>query len=193
MARRLQRLAGGLLRCHASAAETAFLAGSADDESCESAALKPFEASIAKLNPGCPACLGSGVESAGWNLVRFLDQDNARVFCAGSTPLGGDDSGFVPPDGGAFECEARVAKAAGRLASGIMRCHTKTAAARFKDQPFDEEACEHAAAAHFDTTVGNLKSCPACVVQNAAAVRDAIESQLDGANGAIYCAGSVPF
>jgi hypothetical protein len=190
IARSFGKLATSAIKCHVTAAA----GGEPDEESCEVAALGTFQGRIGKLKAACPACLRSGAAGFGNDLVRFLDQHDDEVFCAGSTPLGDEaDTGLVPPDRPTLKCEARAAKAAGQLAAAIVTCHKKTAAARFDNAAFDEEGCEHVAAMHFDGAVARLKHCPPCVALDAPRLRDAIELQLDGANGGIYCAGSVQF
>jgi hypothetical protein len=102
-----------------------------------------------------------------------------------STPFGGDDTGFVPPDKATLKCESSVLKNAAKLTLAVSICHMKMADAGVKGKQFDEEGCETAAAGKYEAANGKL-TCPACI--NSGGIEHTVISQLDtAANAAIYC------
>lgn len=112
------------------------------------------------------------------------------------TPFGGDDTGFVPPDKSAYRCGATVTKALAKLQLAITSCHRKTANAGLRGTPTDDQPCENAAKAKFDATIDKLLAttpCAPCFTAATAGLSDAVETELDAGNGAIYCAGFQPF
>jgi hypothetical protein len=135
--------------------------------------------------PGNPVTIN--LSEAGTSTVDF------RLDCPTTTTTLPEDTGFIPPDTTTFKCEAAVAKAAAKLWSAIAKCHAKAASAALDADTFDEEACEAAAIAKFNTKTGSLTGCPPCV-QGAmlTAVHDFIETTSDQNNDLFYCAGTVP-
>jgi hypothetical protein len=109
------------------------------------------------------------------------------------TPLGGDDTGFIAPDKTTLKCEDGVNKAASKLAGAVFKCQQKQADASLKlGSSQDDDACEATAEGKYNATVAKLTGCPSCL--NTGAIRDSTVSQINGlANGALYCAGTVPF
>ena len=103
----------------------------------------------------------------------------------------GGGGGSCPP----LQCGHTVADAVGKLINNATLCHIKQADAAFKGKTFDEEACEEtdpkSAQAKFDAAIAALPAtCPAQVLTNARAARDALLSgaqSLDVRNGVIYC------
>jgi hypothetical protein len=118
------------------------------------------------------------------------------VFAA--TPFGGDDTGFLAPDGSKGpigKCEAAVSKAVAKVATCIFKCHDKRAVGKLADDTA-EDACEKAndgksCLAKYFTEVTKALSkghCPACLVSGANGVGMLAESLLDANNGQVYCA-----
>lgn len=109
----------------------------------------------------------------------------AGTSARAGTPIGGDDTGFVPADKATLKCESSVLKNAAKLTLAVSICHMKMADAGVKQKSFDEEACETAARGKYDAANAKL-TCPACV--DSAAIGNSVESQLDGAaNAVLYC------
>lgn len=112
------------------------------------------------------------------------------------TPLGGDDGGFVPPDGNSKRCEERVlgqALGKGKLFSCLTKCHVKAASVALKSGTFDDTACELGCIAKYDA-VGYPGACPACLDGTGRhAIALQIEAYIDAAMGDVYCAGTTAF
>ena len=120
--------------------------------------------------------------------------------------LGGDDTGFVPPDATTGLCEDKVARNLTVLRHCINACHITAADNALKRRPFDEEACEHtdpvkSCVAKYSAVANRLAAntkpatgiCPACLdAAHQASLAAQMEAALDDAGGAIYCAGTVP-
>jgi hypothetical protein len=109
------------------------------------------------------------------------------------TPFGGDDTGFVPPDSGTYNCESKASLANAKLRVSIGKCHSSLAAQRFKGSSANDDGCETAAKAKFDATINKLDSCPACLTANVTGMADAVETELDADLVDFYCEGSTPF
>ena len=122
-----------------------------------------------------------------------MDQRVDDVYCAGTITLGGGNDGLRVADKGALSCSAKLLGAGAKLVSAIVKCHTKAASAAVKGKTFAEEACEDVAMLKYDKVVSKAKKCAACSLTNAAGLRNAIESLIDGQNGAVYCEGAVAF
>src|SRR5262249_10252343 len=126
VARRLMTLMGCFTNCQTQQAR----GRTSDEEACEQGAGRPLScraaydrASNALLNratPICPGCLYATAQNNLADVVTdFLERNNGLLYCAGTTPLGDDDPGFVPPDQKTAACEATVAKHLAKLASCI--------------------------------------------------------------------------
>src|SRR5262249_35258323 len=94
------------------------------------------------------------------------------------TPFGGDDMGTIPsdaPKGPVTKCESKVAKAAGKLVSAIIKCHGSRATGKFTDDT-GEDACESTALAKFQAT--KTTGCAACtsLAVLAAGIEQAVDS-----------------
>lgn len=108
-ASKTQQLAGklvvGYTKCHIRLA-AAGLAGNASgsaEEGCAQASRAKFDHAVGNvLGTGCPFCVVDHVNfhPIAATIEADLDAANGSVFCAGTTPLGDDDTGFVPPDDG---------------------------------------------------------------------------------------------
>ena len=98
----------------------------------------------------------------------------------------------LPP---ALRCEDTAMRKLAGLSGPIVKCHARAARRGFKQEPFDEEACEARAKAQFDRAARKLPAatCPACLLGARAALRDQVESLLDTATGAAFCAAGAPF
>jgi hypothetical protein len=107
------------------------------------------------------------------------------VALAGTRLGDSDDTGFVPPDKATLKCEVGVSKAAAKYGAAIIACHNKAATAGLKTQTSaDDTACESAALAKYNTAVGKLTGCPACLDPGAIAAN--AKSQLDTAANALF-------
>jgi len=121
------------------------------------------------------------------------DQCDAFGGCA-HTPtgnaFGSDDSGCLPSSTAIAKCEDGVAKATGKLAASIIKCHIARADAKKIVDDSGEDACENDAIAKF-TAKTKTVGCMPCT--NLAAIAATVESVLDAQNDDAFCAGSTPF
>jgi YVTN family beta-propeller protein len=122
-----------------------------------------------------------------------------QTISVGGKPIPGshdfitpEDAGIVPADRPSLRCENAAATKLTTLVTRVIKCHMKAARKVVAKAKFDEEACETAAKAAFDAAIGTPAKCP-CVAENAAALRDVVESFLDVTNGKLYCAGPRAF
>ncbi len=99
---------------------------------------------------------------------------------------------FVAPDDDARKCENKLLKLTANLVKGLIKCDRKAAEAAFKGRPSDSATCRAGARSKFDDKVAKLGPCPACASGNASSLGDAVESLVQGLNGAVYCDGSTP-
>jgi hypothetical protein len=198
----LGSLIGCVIRCHTKQA-AALLAGKTfDEEACErthatrSCRAKYDKMSLSILAKGvCPTCLDAAnqmlVADQSEALAESLDAD---LYCAGTTPIGGDEPGFVPPDKATAKCAAGAAKNAAKLVAAIGSCHAKRAVDSLNGKASQEESCEAAAKAKYDAADTKLGGCPPCLDgAHRGSLRDQVEVSADQANGGVYCAGTVPF
>ena len=113
-----------------------------------------------------------------------------------STPFGGDDTGFVPPDspkGPVTKCEVAAATNVSKLVACIIKCHESRATGKLADQTA-EEACEQtdpkkSCLAKYQKTEASINKkggCPPCLDQDANAAN--AMAILDGDNGQNFCA-----
>jgi hypothetical protein len=182
VAKAASKLAGAILKCHASRA-IGKLADDAAENTCEMTAITKFEAT--KI-AGCAPCTNLSVLGPGIELT--LDSNNSKVACdTTGTPYGGDDTGFIPadaPKGPETKCENGVGKAVGKLVGSIVKCHISRANGKFADDAA-EDACEATAKTKFGTT--KTAGCPACL-GSLSALADFVETQADGElNGLVWC------
>jgi hypothetical protein len=149
-----------------------------------------------KINALCPACLSPAARGGLFTLVEnLIDSNNNKIYCAGTTPWGGDDTGFLPPDKDTEKCEDGVGKAAAKAIACITKCHKGRASGKFANDT-EEDACESGATpssckGKWDTAMGKL-NCASVPCLDTGGERDAlftfIEGQVDTANGVVYCA-----
>jgi hypothetical protein len=195
--------------CHSEAAEAALVGRVFDEEACEETDPKKscrakYDKAASRLAAAgtCPACLDAAHQATLADQVEpDADASSGAIYCAGTTALGGDDAGFVPPDQDTLKCEQKAAKNLRKLRRCIGKCHSRAAAAAFAGKVFDEEACEEtdpkkSCRAKYDKAAVKLAAtgtCPGCLdAAHQATLADQLEPDLDGSNGQIYCAGSTP-
>jgi hypothetical protein len=198
------KLVVALAGCHLRLASAA-LSGSgsvASEDGCENAAVGNFLGKSSKLiaKGSCPLCVVENINHEPYPLdvAAAVDAANGTVYCAGTTPLGDDDAGFVPPDATTLKCEAAVGKELAKLQLCIAKCHAKYARAALSGLPFDEDACEDttpmkSCRAKFDAYVARLASiCPPCLDTTARdGLADQLETAVDGTNDTFYCASPI--
>jgi hypothetical protein len=194
-------LMGGILGCHAKAAAAGVKGASADDELCESNPAKRngvvdrFFSFVDKLVPKCgDDCFTDDSATLAAQVRSFLDARNGDVFCAPGAPFPGDDAGFVPPDAATAICESGVARAAGKYAVALFKCHQKTATAAAKGAVLDDDRCESdpatgkGARQKFEATIAKLATrCAGCAIANAPGVGAAVEEFVGTHNALVYC------
>jgi|SRR5262245_849481 len=147
-----------------------------------------------KINALCPPCLGAAARAARFDAVEgIIDGNNNKIYCAGTTAWGGEDTGFIPPDKDTAKCEDAVGKAAGKAIACIIKCHKARADGKLADDTA-EDTCEgttgsstSSCKAKYDKATGNL-TCPPCV--DKPGLFSFIVNTLDGINGTVYCAQS---
>jgi hypothetical protein len=129
------------------------------------------------------------------DVAAAVDAANGGVYCAGTTPLGDDDAGLVPPDATTLKCEGMVGKELAKLQLCLAKCHAKYAKAVLSGLRFDEEACEStepmkSCRAKFNAHRARLAAiCPPCLDITAQdGLADQVETTVDGTNDTFYCA-----
>jgi hypothetical protein len=207
VAKNVSKLAACIRKCHIKAADSAFKNAVFDEEGCESVGPKScrgkYDATAVKLAAlgTCPACLDATAQGNVVDLVTAsLDSETGTAYCAGATPFGGDDPGFVAPDADTGKCEDSVVKITSGLASCVSKCEIKQADTLFKNGVFDKSACEiggtKSCRGKYDIASGKLDVkpiCPACLDPTArGTVADGARSFLETLEAHIYCAGTVP-
>src|SRR5262245_30481903 len=108
------KAAACILGCHKKRAKGQLLDDTAEDN-CENnlpaaadcqGKYDAVTGNSSKINALCPSCLSPAARASLFGLVETLiDTNNNKIYCAGSTPWGGDDTGFLPPDKGTEKCE----------------------------------------------------------------------------------------
>jgi hypothetical protein len=193
------KASANLVRCHMSLALDAFNAqqsGSSED-ACETAIGGRLGGSLSKLFAGgaCPPCLVAATMTLGDDLVAARDADNGAVFCAGTVPLGDDDTGMVAPDATTLKCELSVAKNLYKLRFCVAKCHYKAAKNAFKARGFDDEACESAdplrsCLAKYNVASDKVASiCPRCLDATAQdGLGASATADADAGLGTFFCA-----
>ena len=190
VAKILRKDAACLDRCTFKAARATFFKGAPfEDEPCEQACGAAFVGAANRLRARniCPPCITQlSAAAVAMANEQATDAASGLVACTGTTPLGGDDAGFVAPDKTTGKCELAVGKQLSRLDQAIIACHIKAADAAFRRTSFDEEGCEDAAERKYDRTIAKLTGCPNCL--DATALKTQIGTNADVGNGLIYCA-----
>ncbi len=209
VAKQLSKLSACATKCQVKQADSALKSTPFDDDACEDGTGKPtscragFDAASAKLlgKGTCPACLDATAQSAvADQAMQFVEAYNGTIYCAGAVPLGGDDTGFVPPDADTARCESGVANALKKLAACLAKCDAKQAGALAKGKSFDLNACKAGAgkptscrtafdAASVKLLVGG--TCPACLDATAqSGAADAVTSLVAAQKPNLFCAGT---
>jgi hypothetical protein len=207
VATNLSRLRACISTCHIKAAQAASTAASFDEEACENGPVTSCRAKFDKATAllvfrgKCPACLdGNAQAQLATQVETESDTAAGGIYCAGTTPLGDDDQGFVPP-ANALSCEQVVARNLVQLVKCIDACHSKAASTAFAGRTFNEEACEQnnplsSCRAVYNRKVGYLflrGACPSCLdVPHQATLAEQATADLDTTIGAVYCAGTTP-
>jgi hypothetical protein len=191
------KAAACVLGCHKKRADGK-LATEVDEDNCENnlpaaadcqGKYDAVTSNSSKINALCPACLNSTNRANFFGAVEALiDANNNKIYCAGTTAWGGDDTGFIPPDKDAAKCEDGLGKATAKAIACIAKCHKARADGKLADDSA-EDACENGASpssckGKFDKSTGNL-TCPVCV--DKLGLFAFIETTLDGVNGTVYC------
>jgi hypothetical protein len=188
-----------IVKCHIDLASDS-LAGQGignSEDACENATTSKLDGQLNKLcaQGTCPACLQATTATLGADIEAARDADNGSIYCAGTTPFGDDDTGFVPPDVTTFKCEASVGKNLAKLRLCIVKCHIKMAKYAVKGAPFDDDACEstdplRACRVKYDKIRDRIAPiCPACLdAATQDTLADTVETNEDATLGAFYCA-----
>jgi len=164
-----------------------------DEEGCEANAEAVFGTRIASLvDGGCPACFTPDIGPLAGAIEAELDSTNSGAFCAGSTPFGGDDTGFVPPDNLQLACASAVASREGAYARGVGKCHDTAAKDAVLARTFDEEGCEQAVLGGVNRAIGAFFArhphCNPCYGSNLPELLGITEGFVDEeVNAAAYC------
>ena len=204
IARRLGRLSDCTRKCHVAQSNSLLQSIPFDDDACEAGTPTScrdlFDASSATIT-GCPACLDTAAQDdLADRVMTFVEQTNGSLYCAGSVPFGGDDTGFVPPEAGVASCEGSVARALKRYASCLVKCDRKQANALAGGTSFDADGCKFTKPTScrntFDAASANVLlggACPACLDASAhSAAADAVTGFVAGLRGSLYCEGTTP-
>src|SRR5262249_43538310 len=175
LAKKVARLGACINTCQVKQANAAVNRTVFDEEACEegttgkrlscrAAYNKASTTLLGMKTPICPACLDAAAQAnLGDATTAFREQLNGQIYCAGSTPFGGDDTGFVPPDKNTAQCENKVANKLAGLGKCITTCQAKRAAAALNGTAFDEKACAQG-------TTGKRLSCRAAFDKASAAL-----------------------
>jgi len=200
VAKSLGKAAACILGCHKKRAKGSLADDTAEDN-CE--ILLPASAdcqskydtvtgNASKINADCPSCLDSTARANLFDTVEgLIDSNNNKIYCAGTTPWGGDDTGVLPPDKATEKCEDGVGKAAAKAIACIIKCHKGRQSGKFADDTAEDD-CEKGASpssclGKYNKATGNL-SCDPCL--DKAGLFAFIESSVDAVNGSVYCGGS---
>jgi YVTN family beta-propeller protein len=178
-------LAQALHKCHLKASGDGLKLKPFDETACKNAALGKYDEKFAKLKL-CPACIDAAAIRAAV-AHQANDLDTAVAYCDSSsgTPL---DGGYLPSDKPTAKCEDGALKALVKLGASVVKCHVKLADQRFKNAPYDEEACETTAFGKFETARLKLTACPSCLASVLSGLGASTISRLDGELARTYCA-----
>jgi N-acetylneuraminic acid mutarotase len=215
VATHLKTLAACLTKCRIKQADALRRGKVFDAEACEQGSVHPvscrgaFDKATASLlgrAPAiCPACLAASAQTGLADLLAAFTADNrGPIYCAGTTPLGADPSGFVPPDANTAKCEHLVATHLKTLFACLTKCQIKQADAARSGHVFDRAACEQGSGrpvscrAAFDKATTRLLGrmpalCPVCLDATAQSHRaDGVGLFVENNRRRIYCAGTTP-
>jgi len=173
------KLVKAMLVCHRKQVDMLVAAKPFDEEACEAAAEAKFDAKT--VIDGCPCVEKDELLSVAASLS---DTYNNLNYCAGGVPIGGDDTGNVPPDKNVLKCEDAVQKRSATLVKAILACRQKTAKAYVTGTSFDPSACDAALFAKF-VAASDTGGC-GCVSPNTIWTLESTE--LSAGNDYFYCA-----
>ena len=168
-----------VLKCHAGRAAGKFGDDTTED-GCEGICQQKYDL---KTPAGLPACLNTIALRTLWEST--LDSFNNQIYCAGTTPFGGDDNGFIPPDTVILKCEEKVGANVAKLLKCQAKCHEKRAKGSFADDTA-EEPCETDCKTKYTAANSALVGCPPCL--DTSTLGDNMLAQGDNNNGQVYCA-----
>ena len=202
IARNLGRLSDCTRKCNQTQAGAGLESGPLDDE-CEAgppASCRGLFDAASSAVPACPACLdGAAQTDVADQVMDFVALTNGAVYCRGTVPFGGNDTGFLPPARVA-SCQNAVATALRKYASCLVRCDVKQARALARGGSFDVDACKltepASCRAVYDARSASVLlagGCPKCLdASTQAAAADDVTSFVDEIRSSTYCAGTIP-
>jgi hypothetical protein len=173
------KLVKAILVCHRKQVDLLFAATPFDEEGCEATAKARFDAKT--VITGCPCVEKDELLSVAASLS---DTYNNLNYCAGGVPIGGDDTGYVPPDKDVLKCEDTIQKRSATLVKAIIACRQKTAKAHVTGTSFDPSACDAALFAKFAAS-SDTSGC-GCV--SPTAIQTLVTTELSVGNDYFYCA-----
>jgi hypothetical protein len=175
------------LKCHEKRA-SGKLPDETNEENCENGCKGKYDTSNSKLTAPAPAsgCLNTDSVRQLWHGV--LDSFNSQIYCEGTTPFGGEDTGNVPSTKDFWKCEKKVGKNVAKLLKCQSGCHQKRAQGKLADTT-SEETCEDTCGTKYDTASTKITGCPSCQsMANMTSLGATMRSQGDSNNGLVYCA-----
>ncbi|HLK10540.1 MAG TPA: hypothetical protein VKW76_04115 [Candidatus Binatia bacterium] len=207
----IAKAVGAVIKCHAKQEAAAFSTANGkpktfDEETCESTAITAFTtAAQAAQTKAAGACSCVQVTTIAGLIGSVLDGSNSLAFCEGSTAIdpSGDDTGtFDPTDATGSKAMQKVGGCISKLVKGWEKCHATFAKGvlggklQTNDPGNTDEICEgdgdnsnpKGAIEQFNACLGKLTGVPACVTANVPSILGLTKTQLDGANGLVYCA-----
>jgi len=193
VSKEVSKLGAALLKCNIKDSDDQFKnggTGSFDGVACQVAARGKYDTKTGALTcTGPAACVDRpGLRDLTTTLINL---NGGVVFCDSSSGTAQDapNTGFVPADKETQKCEDAIAKSASKLLGAIVKCHIKAADQALKGKPYNEEACEQIAMGQYDLKTFTILECPSCLGAAAqGALRDLVETLLDGNNVGSYCA-----
>src|SRR5712664_759675 len=147
VAKSLGKAAKCILGCHKKRAKGS-LADTAEDN-CENSLPASADCkgkydtvtgNASNINASCPPCLDTTTRAGLFDTVEALiDNNNNKIYCAGTTPWGGDDTGVLPPDKATEKCEDGVGKAAAKAIACIIKCHKARQSGKLADDTAEDD------------------------------------------------------
>jgi hypothetical protein len=171
------------LKCHEGRADGKYV-DTTTEENCEDACKGKYDAANVKLTaPPASSCVNPDALRQFWQ--SYFDLNNSLIYCEGTTPFGGDDTGNIPSNPDTLKCEKKVGSNAAKLLKCQSKCHAKEAKASI--DATEEDTCEDACRAKFDGGNTKLSDClPPCL--NTTVLGNSLRSTGDSNNGQVYCA-----
>jgi hypothetical protein len=184
-------------KCHMNLTKDRFKGSNATDEGCETSTKAKLRATLNQLfqKGECPPCIEANTATLDDDIEAELDAENGETYCAGSEPLGDDDTGFVPPDSNSFKCELVVHKNLTKLRRCVSKCVEKLAGFGLKGAPFDVAGCQstdplRSCLAKYNKTRDRyLSLCPPCMDQTAQdSLAGEVIAETNAGTDLFYCA-----